>query len=123
VSLTKSPGPFTSEADFNTTLVDTFVAKSKGQVGPYIRGMVDAHRHDIVFTHGDFRPNNIMVKDGRVTAIIDWEMAGWYPDYWEFAKAVHLEHFADDWGSHLLGILTPCYCEQLMYENLMSVLW
>ena len=49
--------------------------------------MLDAHEHEIVFTQGDLRPDNIMVKKGRVTAIIDWEMAGWYPDYWEFAKA------------------------------------
>jgi aminoglycoside phosphotransferase len=121
--LTRSLGPCTSEAGFNATIADTFVAKSKGQVGPYIRGMLDAHKHGIVFTHGDLRPRNIIVKNGRITAIVDWEMAGWYPDYWEFVKAFHLEWFADDWASHLLDILTPYYCEQLMYEKLMHVLW
>ncbi|RDI83055.1 hypothetical protein Vi05172_g6958 [Venturia inaequalis] len=120
---TTSRGPFKSEADFNATIADTFVAKSKGQVGAYIRGMIDAHKHGIVFTHGDLRPHNIIVKNGRVTAIIDWEMAGWYPDYWEFVKAFHLENFTDDWASHLLGVLTPYYCEQLMYAKLISVLW
>jgi serine/threonine protein kinase len=123
MSLTSFLGPFKSEGDFNTTIADTFVANSKGQVGPYIHGMLDAHKHGTVFTHGDLRPDNIIVKDGRVTAILDWEMAGWYPDYWEFVKAFHLEMFADDWGSHLLRVLTPYYCEQLMYAKLMSVLW
>lgn len=85
-------------------------------------GMLDAHKHGIVFTHGDLRPDNIIVKNGRVTAIIDWEMAGWYPEYWEFAKALHLEVFADDWVSHLLDVLTPYYCEQLVHARLMSVL-
>ncbi|KAF2280389.1 phosphotransferase enzyme family protein [Westerdykella ornata] len=120
---TTSRGPFNSEEDFNATIADTFVAKSKGHVGPYIRGMLDSHKHSIVFTHGDLRPANIIVKDGRVAAIIDWEMAGWYPEYWEFAKAFYLEAFSTDWANHLLDILTPYHCEELMHSKLMSVLW
>ncbi|KAI1667871.1 Phosphotransferase enzyme family protein [Pyrenophora tritici-repentis] len=104
-------------------MVDAFIAKSKAQVGPYIRGMVDTHKHGIVFTHGDLKPNNIIVKDGRMTAIIDWEMLGWYPEYWEFVKAFYIEFFKDDWASHLIGVLTPYYCEQLMHQRLMTVLW
>ncbi|KAH8726112.1 hypothetical protein GQ44DRAFT_795476 [Phaeosphaeriaceae sp. PMI808] len=69
-------GPFNSEEDFNATIADTFVAKSKGHVGPYIRNILNSHKHSIVFTRGDLRPANIIVKDGRVEAIIDWEMAG-----------------------------------------------
>jgi hypothetical protein len=123
LSLTKSLGPFKSVADFNSALVDIFVGESQGQDGPYIRGMVNAHKHEIVFTHADLKADNIIVKDGRVAAILDWEMAGWYPEYWEFAKAFYMEHFADDWGSHLLGVLTPYFCEHLMHLRLMSVLW
>lgn len=63
--------------------------------------MRDNHR--VVMTHGDLHPRNIMVKwitsgpdvgpsDGNkelvVTSLIDWEMGGWYPEYWEFVKAV-----------------------------------
>lgn len=36
-----------------------------------------------------------MIKNGRVAAIIDWEMAGWYPEYWEYAKAFYLEMLVD----------------------------
>lgn len=32
-----------------------------------------------VLTHADLNFGNIIVKDGRVTAIIDWELAGYYP--------------------------------------------
>ena len=40
-----------------------------------------------LFTHGDVAPRNIMVdKDYRITGIIDWELAGWYPEYWEYAN-------------------------------------
>ncbi|KAF1952359.1 hypothetical protein CC80DRAFT_495427 [Byssothecium circinans] len=40
-----------------------------------------------VFTHVDIAPRNIMVdKDAHVCGILDWESAGWYPDYWEYAN-------------------------------------
>ncbi|KAG6102826.1 hypothetical protein E4U30_000013 [Claviceps sp. LM220 group G6] len=39
------------------------------------------------FTHGNLTPRNIMVKNGHVVAIIDWESAGWFPEYWEYTKA------------------------------------
>lgn len=39
-----------------------------------------------VFTHGDLTPRNIMVQGDHITGIIDWETAGWFPDYWEYAN-------------------------------------
>jgi aminoglycoside phosphotransferase len=45
----------------------------------------------IVFTHGDLSPQNILVEGGHVSGIVDWEQAGWYPEYWEYVKAM--------WGS------------------------
>lgn len=38
------------------------------------------------FTDGDLVPSNIIVKDGKIAAIIDWETAGWFPEYWEYTK-------------------------------------
>ncbi|KLJ13250.1 hypothetical protein EMPG_11803 [Blastomyces silverae] len=33
-------------------------------------------------------PHNIMFDQEslRITGIIDWEVAGWYPDYWEYSS-------------------------------------
>lgn len=39
------------------------------------------------WTHGDLSPENIMVKDGKVTGILDWEFSGYYPVWWEYVKA------------------------------------
>ena len=39
-----------------------------------------------VLTHGDLAPHNIMVDNkvsGDILDILDWEMFGWYPAYWE----------------------------------------
>ncbi len=35
-----------------------------------------------IFSHGDFVPENILIHEGRVSGIIDWEHAGWYPYFW-----------------------------------------
>jgi serine/threonine protein kinase len=123
VDLLFHQGPFNGEEDFNITLADIFLAKSQPYMGPYIRGMLDSHKHSICFTHGDLRPANIMVKDGRVVAIIDWEMAGWYPEHWEFVKAHYLETFMTDWATHLLDILDPYFCEHLIYSKIKAEIW
>ncbi|KAK2598485.1 hypothetical protein N8I77_011898 [Diaporthe amygdali] len=84
--------------------------------------------HKLVMTHGDLHPRNIMVKwvhpeaaqhqplEGeenaygmrrqciKVTSILDWEMAGWYPEYWEFVKALNTADVRGplaDWSDYL----------------------
>lgn len=37
-----------------------------------------------VFTHGDIKPKNIIVdEEGKILTLLDWEMAGFLPEYWE----------------------------------------
>lgn len=38
------------------------------------------------FYHPDLGPGNIIVRDGRVAGIIDWEAAGYYPLFWIATK-------------------------------------
>ncbi|KAM6524279.1 hypothetical protein FSOLCH5_004880 [Fusarium solani] len=38
----------------------------------------------IVFTYGDIATRNILVRDGHIVALLDWEYEGWYPEYWEY---------------------------------------
>lgn len=39
----------------------------------------------LVFTHQDISPRNLILDDDGKLWIIDWELAGWYPDYFESA--------------------------------------
>ncbi|CAF9935994.1 hypothetical protein IMSHALPRED_010423 [Imshaugia aleurites] len=48
--------------------------------------MKDNHKWH--FTHGDMGPHNILVENGRISAVLDWELAGWYPEYWEYVKMI-----------------------------------
>ncbi len=51
---------------------------------------------NFVFSHGDFRPANIMVKDGRLIGIIDWEGALSAPDYYDIGQFTrYKEHMSD----------------------------
>lgn len=77
-------GPFADEAAFNQVL--------RNPDDPARTG------HRIFFTHADLNPRNILFdeavqQDGtlgcRVTGIVDWEMAGYYPEYWEYTKALY----------------------------------
>lgn len=63
----------------------------------------------IRFTHGDLLPKNIIVDpdDGyRITAILDWEHAGYYPDYWEYCR-MHDPDFKTEGWSKVLSVVFP----------------
>lgn len=73
--------------------------------------------HDIVFTHGDLNPGNILIKapgdgDVHIAAVLDWEMAGWPPAYWEYVKCMHGMGGCDtEWGEFVgmaLQKYEPC---------------
>ncbi|TID19415.1 kinase-like protein [Venturia nashicola] len=115
-------GPFASEDDLNNALIDAYCASYKGEVRPFMTGMLNTHKHEVVFTHADFRPTNIILKNGHVVGIIDWEMAGWYPEHWEFVKAFYVWRWQNDWGTRLLGVLQPYYCEQAVHARMTAVL-
>lgn len=68
----------------------------------------------IVFTHGDFRPDNIAVDKDEcnrwvVTGLLDWEYSGFYPEYCEAFKSTNcLAPFEDDdWYLFLPDCISP----------------
>ncbi|KAI1311832.1 kinase-like domain-containing protein [Xylaria venustula] len=42
------------------------------------------------FSHSDLHEGNIMVKDGKFTGLIDWELAGFYPVWWDYVNCCEL---------------------------------
>ncbi|EMD35875.1 hypothetical protein CERSUDRAFT_52846, partial [Gelatoporia subvermispora B] len=79
--------PFTYEASFNDHLVHVASLFLEQRTFLDIRvRMVDCH--PIVFTHNDLTPRNMIVQDDTVVALLDWEDARWYPEHWEFVKAL-----------------------------------
>lgn len=77
-------GPFISESDFNNHLTSHLRCSSAEAVGE--ENVLKDHRS--YFTHSDFHSTNLLVDRGRLSGIIDWECAGYMPEYWEFTKAM-----------------------------------
>ncbi|KAK3315651.1 kinase-like domain-containing protein [Apodospora peruviana] len=54
--------------------------------GPEVQAVHRRQDYKVKFTHADLNPTNIQYHNGRIVGIIDWETAGWYPEYWEYTK-------------------------------------
>ncbi|KAJ4164508.1 hypothetical protein LMH87_006180 [Akanthomyces muscarius] len=61
-----------------------------------------------VFTHGDLNPFNIIVRDGKVEAIIDWEFSGWLPRYWEYTSVWLGNKTRMAWQNMAAKFIDPC---------------
>lgn len=111
----ESFGPFHDAHDFHLWLRNGFTSPTNGEAGEKSDQDADIDRmcqiqdrrnYTSKITHGDFNSNNIIVRDNKVAAFIDWEMAGWYPDYWEYTSAWHVNVYDDFWRAeveHILG--------------------
>jgi aminoglycoside phosphotransferase (APT) family kinase protein len=68
-------GPFDSEKLFNEFILSDIVQKAPDLLRHYAKYALEEN-HEIVFTHADLAPRNILVdEEGHVTAILDWEDA------------------------------------------------
>ncbi|KAF2785864.1 kinase-like protein [Melanomma pulvis-pyrius CBS 109.77] len=63
----------------------------------------DAKRHispiarTFIFTHHDLAPRNLIVDSSGQLWLIDWDYAGFYPIYFEYASLQNF-HTPEDWG-------------------------
>lgn len=102
-------GPFNSEQDFNEFILSDLVKTVPKLLRHYLKHAL-YEGHEIVFTHADLGPRNILIDDnGHVTAILDWEYAGWYPEHWEYIRAFRTMNYQSDWVDYLSTILPPRY--------------
>lgn len=77
-------------------------------------------KHDIVFTHADLNLRNILVDgNGKISGIVDWECAGWYPEYWEYTKAHFSARYNVRWTADVFDQVL-CYRDELKAEDLLS---
>lgn len=60
-----------------------------------------------VFTHGDLSSLNVLVEGDKVTGIVDWEIAGWYPSYWEYTTAKQVNFRNEFWEEYIEKFIEP----------------
>lgn len=103
-------GPFDSEEEFDNWCLarvkSPMTAAMWKKLVPRMRGTGPSK---FVLTHGDLAARNIMVKDGKITGIVDWEYSGFFPEYMEYALATVIHDCHESWWlSVLKEILEPC---------------
>ncbi|KAH6644462.1 kinase-like domain-containing protein [Boeremia exigua] len=83
--------------------------------------VTDAHskKHDCFFTHADLNLRNILVDEtGRISGIVDWECAGWYPEYWEYTKMHFTVRSTLRWLYDVVNPIFPLYREELLFQDM-----
>lgn len=82
-------GPFASVAEFHDYLVAPIKRCPRPEWVTKYRDRLGDH-YDTIFIHADLSRENILVdpETGKITGIIDWEMAGFWPEWWEYRKAM-----------------------------------
>ncbi|KAI1122058.1 kinase-like protein [Nemania abortiva] len=91
-------GPFNSVGAFHDFLVAPVRDCPEPDLADSYRVRLSDH-HNIVFTHADISEENILVNEttGNVTGILDWEMAGYWPSWWEYRKALYSARNKEWW--------------------------
>lgn len=109
-----SHGPFSNISEFHNHLRGGLQLSPR--LNPEIRQLIVSHggHWPLVFTHGDLSSLNILVRGDTVVGIVDWEMAGWYPAYWEYTSACHVNPANPFWRDEVDRFLDPQPAEQAM---------
>ena len=73
--------------------------------------------YELKFTHGNLTPRNVLIDNaGRVCALIGWESAGWYPEYWDYVQMCQNTDVnslaAEEWLTMMRSAM-PKYDEEL----------
>jgi len=110
-------GPFASLSEFHDILVAPVARCPRPElVGIFRRKLRDSHR--IVFSHADLGSDHVFVEPetGQITGIIDWEMTGWWPEYWEYTKSLFGRRCVPWWGSLVSAVMEE-YPSELSVER------
>ncbi|KAF2206881.1 hypothetical protein CERZMDRAFT_115518 [Cercospora zeae-maydis SCOH1-5] len=119
-------GPYNDPSAFVEGLVHTLRQRGDNPWTHMVARLLRSMRSDkIVLTHNNLTPGNILVRDGMVVAILDWEMCGFYPDYWEFVKAYLFADWNGMWVQEKIPdrILTPRLAELSFLMHARSCVW
>ncbi|KAH8703839.1 kinase-like domain-containing protein [Talaromyces proteolyticus] len=85
-----------------------------------VRGLKN---HKIVFTHADLHPGNIIVRTDGTIVLLDWGLAGFWPEYWEFYRAMHNSPWRASWDRMVEKFIPPFYVEYSVIKRVFATVW
>ncbi|OAS99321.1 uncharacterized protein BDCG_16063 [Blastomyces dermatitidis ER-3] len=83
-------GPYNKIEDLNKRLMSISSLIPPEDADRALVAEVHSRPYRVFFTHADLKPGNVLVHSGRLSGFVDWEFAGWYPEYWEYSKACYV---------------------------------
>ena len=91
--------------------------------GEYYLMLLSMARQDHkVLMHADFHPRNIRVQGDNLTGISNWQYSGWYPEHWEYVKALLVVGRVVDWWRYLPEIIGPYYSDWAIDRQIQCVM-
>lgn len=110
-------GPFHSVSEFHDFLVSPVKRCPRPELYLKYRKQF-SDDFAIHFAHADFSYDNILVdeKTGDITGIIDWEMAGFWPEWWEYRKAL-FGSGCQRWWLDIVDQVMPSYQKEFEIDS------
>lgn len=56
---------------------------------------IHGRQYRTTFCHADLTWHNILIRRGKIVAILDWQSGGWYPEYLEYTRLNLIWSFVD----------------------------
>ncbi|KAL4783459.1 kinase-like protein [Aspergillus varians] len=118
-------GPFDNEDQLNQGLLKCLGQRESPHYVRLLREPIQStlRGHKPVFTHADLQPKNVMVEqkgvcedgspDYQIT-LIDWNLAGWYPEYWDYCNSTVYCQGKPEWLELVPDIFDEYPVEYLM---------
>ncbi|KAK2763869.1 hypothetical protein FQN54_009487 [Arachnomyces sp. PD_36] len=111
-----STGPYDTIADFNKRLM-AMCNPIPDAADRAVVADVHSRSYRVFFAHADLNPANVLIHNGRLSGFVDWEFAGWYPEYWEYTKACYIVHRWQLWLETMEKAF-PEYPDELKAERI-----
>ncbi|GKZ31496.1 hypothetical protein AbraIFM66950_012163 [Aspergillus brasiliensis] len=129
IALPSISGPFDNEALLNQGLLKCLAQRESPHYVRLLREPIQRtlRGHRAVFTHADLQPKNVMVEENGVCAdgspdyritLIDWSLAGWYPEYWDYGNSTVYCQGKPEWLELVSDIFDEYPLEYLMMRIL-----
>jgi thiamine kinase-like enzyme len=109
-------GPFTNHEEFHSLLRGHISLENSVRSFGELVSQIHTRQYWTYFSHADMAPRNLIVRNGKIVAVIDWQFAGWYPEYWEYTKAHYIILPMLDWYAGLKEAVTR-YDDELAAEK------
>lgn len=132
-------GPFQGEAAFNGGMAAQYkdlreLNNQRDFKARFYENNLDRvlASHKPTLTHSDVQMKNILARETTLAtspcrkfeiALVDWEYAGWYPDYWEYFIMFTDFQWDHDWSQKAADFLHPWPAECAMMKMMYTDLW